>query len=85
MRQSNWKTRNLVLASNFNMTNVDELFQQLVNIGQHPKQKVDTVTILEKIGHFLDEMMISTTKIKIVLQKKKLLKLLKINWIFKIF
>ena len=55
LRQSNWKTRNLVLAGNFNMTNVDELFQQLVNIGQHPKQKADTVTILEKIGHFLDE------------------------------
>ena len=55
LRQSNWKTRNLVLAGNFNMTNVDELFQQLVDLGQHPKQKSDTVTILEKIGHFLDE------------------------------
>jgi len=55
LRQSNWKTRNLVLAGNFNMTNVDELFQQLVDLGQHPKQKADTVTILEKIGHFLDE------------------------------
>jgi amidophosphoribosyltransferase len=48
-------TRNLVLAGNFNMTNVDELFQQLVEIGQHPKEKADTVTVLEKIGHFLDE------------------------------
>ena len=55
LRQSNWKTRNLVLAGNFNMTNVDELFQQLVDLGQHPKKKSDTVTILEKIGHFLDE------------------------------
>ncbi len=55
LRQSNWKTRNVVLAGNFNMTNVDELFNQLVDLGQHPKQKADTVTILEKIGHFLDE------------------------------
>jgi len=55
LRQSNWKTRNLALAGNFNMTNVDELFQQLVDLGQHPKQKADTVTILEKIGHFLDQ------------------------------
>ncbi|MEC7646609.1 MAG: amidophosphoribosyltransferase [Bacteroidota bacterium] len=55
LRQNNWKTRNLVLAGNFNMTNVDELFDQLVQLGQHPKQKSDTVTILEKIGHFLDE------------------------------
>jgi len=55
LRQNNWKTRNIVLAGNFNMTNVDELFDQLVDLGQHPKQKADTVTILEKIGHFLDE------------------------------
>ena len=55
LRQNNWKTRNLVLAGNFNMTNVDELFDQLVQLGQHPKQKSDTITILEKIGHFLDE------------------------------
>jgi len=55
LRQSNWKTRSLVLAGNFNMTNVDELFNQLVDLGQHPKEKTDTVTILEKIGHFLDE------------------------------
>ena len=55
LRQNNWKTRNLVLAGNFNMTNVDELFQQLVDLGQHPKEMSDTVTILEKIGHFLDE------------------------------
>lgn len=55
LRQSNWRTRSLVLAGNFNMTNVDKLFNQLVEIGQHPKEKADTVTILEKIGHFLDE------------------------------
>lgn len=54
LRQNNWKTRNLVLAGNFNMTNVDELFDQLVDLGQHPKEKVDTVTVLEKIGHFVD-------------------------------
>ena len=55
LRQNNWMTRNLVLAGNFNMTNVDELFNQLIELGQHPKEKSDTVTILEKIGHFLDE------------------------------
>lgn len=54
LRQNNWMTRNLVLAGNFNMTNVDELFQQLVELGQHPKEKADTVTVLEKIGHFID-------------------------------
>ena len=55
LRQNNWRSRNLVVAGNFNMTNVDEQFQQLVELGQHPKEKADTVTILEKIGHFLDE------------------------------
>ena len=55
LRQNNWMTRNLALAGNFNMTNVDELFQQLVEIGQHPKEKADTVTVIENIGHFLDE------------------------------
>ena len=54
LRQNNWITRNLVVAGNFNLTNVDELFSVLVNIGQHPKEKSDTVTVLEKIGHFLD-------------------------------
>ncbi|MEZ4921166.1 MAG: amidophosphoribosyltransferase [Saprospiraceae bacterium] len=54
-RQSNWINRNLLLAGNFNMTNVDELFQELVDIGQYPKEKSDTVTVLEKIGHFLDD------------------------------
>jgi amidophosphoribosyltransferase len=54
LRQSNWMTRNLVVAGNFNLTNVDELFNVLVEIGQHPKEKSDTVTVMEKIGHFLD-------------------------------
>jgi amidophosphoribosyltransferase len=55
LRQNNWMTRNLIVAGNFNMTNVDELFGHLVDLGQHPKEKADTVTILEKIGHFTDE------------------------------
>lgn len=55
VRFNNWMTRNLVLAGNFNMTNVDELFQRLVELGQYPVETSDTVTILEKIGHFLDE------------------------------
>ncbi len=54
LRQSNWRSRNLVVAGNFNMTNVDELFDVLVSLGQHPKEKADTVTVMEKIGHFLD-------------------------------
>ena len=54
LRQNNWMTRNLVVAGNFNLTNVDELFDQLVELGQHPKEKNDTVTVMEKIGHFLD-------------------------------
>lgn len=55
MRQNNWKSRNLVLAGNFNLTNTDELFKVLVDLGQHPKAFTDTVTVLEKVGHFLDE------------------------------
>ena len=55
LRQNNWMTRNLVVAGNFNLTNVDELFDILVNIGQHPKEVSDTITIIEKIGHFLDQ------------------------------
>jgi len=55
LRQNNWMTRNLVVAGNFNMTNVDELLQQLYELGQHPKEQADTVTVLEKIGHFLDD------------------------------
>jgi amidophosphoribosyltransferase len=55
MRENNWKSRNLILAGNFNMTNVDELFKVLVEFGQNPKEYSDTVTCLEKVGHFLDE------------------------------
>ncbi len=55
LRQSNWKNRNLVLAGNFNLTNNDELFDTLVELGQHPRSEKDTVMVLEKIGHFLDE------------------------------
>lgn len=54
LRQNNWMSRNLVVAGNFNLTNVDELFGLLVDLGQHPKELSDTVTVLEKIGHFLD-------------------------------
>jgi len=55
LRQNNWMHRNLIVAGNFNMTNVTELFDNLVQIGQHPKEKADTITIMEKIGHFLDD------------------------------
>jgi amidophosphoribosyltransferase len=55
LRQSNWMHRNLILAGNFNMTNVKELFQNLIELGQHPKEMADTVTVMEKIGHFLDD------------------------------
>jgi amidophosphoribosyltransferase len=55
LRKNNWITRNLVMAGNFNLTNVDELFEELVDLGQYPKERSDTVTILEKLGHFLDD------------------------------
>lgn len=55
LRQNNWMNRNLVLAGNFNLTNVDEMFEELVQLGQYPKEKSDTVTVMEKIGHFLDD------------------------------
>ncbi len=55
LRQNNWMTRNLVVAGNFNLTNVEELFNNLVDIGQHPREKADTVTVMENIGHWLDE------------------------------
>ena len=55
LRQNNWQHRNLILAGNFNMTNVTELFNSLVELGQHPKEMTDTVTVMEKIGHFLDD------------------------------
>ena len=55
LRENNWMTRNLVVAGNFNMTNVDELFNDLIKVGQHPKVKADTITVMENIGHFLDQ------------------------------
>lgn len=55
LRQNNWMHRNLIVAGNFNMTNVKELFNSLVELGQHPKELADTITVMEKIGHFLDE------------------------------
>ena len=55
LRQNNWMHRNLIVAGNFNMTNVKELFNSLIELGQHPKEMTDTVTVMEKIGHFLDE------------------------------
>ncbi len=55
IRQNNWMHRNLIMAGNFNMTNVNELFDNLVQLGQHPKEMADTVTVMEKIGHFLDD------------------------------
>src|ERR1700740_2232231 len=54
LRQNNWMTKNLAVAGNFNLTNVDELFGHLIDLGQHPRQKTDTVTVMEKIGHFLE-------------------------------
>ena len=62
MRQNNWMNRNLILAGNFNMTNNDELFKSLVKLGQHPREQSDTITIMEKIGHFLDTEVISNYK-----------------------
>ena len=55
LRQNNWKHKNLIIAGNFNMTNSSELLQELIELGQHPKENTDTVTIMEKIGHFLDD------------------------------
>ena len=55
LRQNNWMHRNLIVAGNFNMTNVTELFNSLIELGQHPKEMADTVTVMEKIGHFLDD------------------------------
>ena len=55
LRQNNWMHRNLIVAGNFNLTNVKVLFDDLVRLGQHPKEMTDTVTVMEKIGHFLDD------------------------------
>ena len=62
LRQNNWMHRNLIVAGNFNMTNVNELFDNLVQIGQHPKEKADTITVMEKIGHFLDDAVLKVYK-----------------------
>ena len=67
LRQNNWMHRNLILAGNFNMTNVKELFKNLIDLGQHPKEYTDTITIMEKIGHFLDD---SVSKIYKKLKKE---------------
>ncbi len=67
LRQNNWMHRNLILAGNFNMTNVKELFKNLIELGQHPKEYTDTITIMEKIGHFLDD---SVSKIYKKLKKE---------------
>ncbi len=55
LRQNNWKHKNLIVAGNFNMTNSKELLEELIELGQHPKENTDTVTVMEKIGHFLDD------------------------------
>lgn len=67
LRQNNWMHRNLILAGNFNMTNVKQLFNRLIELGQHPKEYTDTITIMEKIGHFLDD---SVSKIYKKLKKE---------------
>jgi len=55
LRQNNWRHKNLIVAGNFNMTNSKDLLQELIELGQHPKERTDTVTVMEKIGHFLDD------------------------------
>ena len=70
LRQNNWMHRNLIVAGNFNMTNNKELFENLVHLGQHPKEMSDTVTVMEKIGHFLDN---EVSKIYKKLKKKSYL------------
>ncbi|MDO5104441.1 amidophosphoribosyltransferase [Capnocytophaga sp.] len=65
LRQNNWQSRNLIVAGNFNMTNAKELFRRLVALGQHPKEDTDTVTVMERIGHFLD------TEVEVLYQKFK--------------
>lgn len=62
LRQNNWMHRNLILAGNFNMTNTTELFNSLIELGMHPKEKADTITVLEKIGHFLDDAVLKLYK-----------------------
>ena len=72
LRQNNWKHRNLIVAGNFNMTNNQELFDNLVKLGQHPKDKADGITVMEKIGHFLDD---AVSKIYRKLKKEKVSKM----------
>ncbi len=72
LRQNNWMHRNLIVAGNFNMTNNKELFENLVHLGQHPKEMSDTVTVMEKIGHFLDN---EVSKIYKKLKKKNISKI----------
>jgi len=62
LRQSNWKHKNLIVAGNFNMTNSKELLEELISLGQHPKEATDTVTVMEKIGHFLEDEVKDTYK-----------------------
>lgn len=62
LRQNNWMHRNLIIAGNFNMTNTTELFNNLIELGMHPKEKADTITVLEKIGHFLDDAVLKLYK-----------------------
>ena len=73
LRQNNWKHRNLIVAGNFNMTNNQELFDNLVKLGQHPKDKADGITVMEKIGHFLDD---SVSKIYRKLKKEGVSKMM---------
>ena len=61
LRQNNWKHKNLIVAGNFNMTNSGELLRELIELGQHPKENTDTVTVMEKIGHFLDDEVLDYT------------------------
>ncbi|AOW20977.1 amidophosphoribosyltransferase [Urechidicola croceus] len=55
LRQNNWKHKNLIVAGNFNLTNSNQIMQELIELGQHPKENTDTVSVMEKIGHFLDD------------------------------
>lgn len=54
MRRNNWSSRNMLLCGNFNMTNVDEIFNRIISTGQHPRLYADTFILLEQLGHALD-------------------------------
>lgn len=60
LRQSNWRHQSLIVAGNFNMTNSNQLMKELIELGQHPKESTDTVTVMEKIGHFLEDQVAET-------------------------